>query len=123
MRLVRKALVVGIDNYSFLPRLYGCVNDARSVQSMLARHGDGTVNFGVQLLSAPCPGQPIPRKLLREKVRELFTGPAEIALLYFAGHGCIDPPGGYLCASDSHGDDGLPPTEVLPLPHQTRAPT
>lgn len=119
---MRKALVVGIDNYSWMPKLHGCVSDAREVQEVLARHADGTTNFGVQLLSASGPGSVVTGAALREKVRELFAGDAEIALLYFAGHGSIKATGGYLCASDSRsGDDGLPLVDVLTLANMSRA--
>ena len=47
---MRKALVVGIDYYEHVPELYGCVNDAHAVKSVLERNSDGTVNFGVNLL-------------------------------------------------------------------------
>jgi hypothetical protein len=37
---MRKALVVGIDYYDNVPLLYGCVNDAYSVKSVLDRNAD-----------------------------------------------------------------------------------
>lgn len=120
--MMRKALVVGIDNYSWMPKLHGCVSDAQAVQEVLARHGDGTANFGVQPLSASGSSGVVTREALKEKVCELFAGDAEIALLYFAGHGSIKATGGYLCASDSRsGDDGLPLVEVLTLANMSRA--
>jgi hypothetical protein len=119
---MRKALVVGIDYYNWMPRLYGCVNDAHAVEAVLARNGDGTVNFGVRLLSASNPDEVITRETLKERVRELFADKPEIALLYFAGHGYMEATGGYLCTSDSRtGDDGLPLDEVLTLAHKSRA--
>ena len=46
---MRKALVVGVDFYKNTNNLFGCVNDAYSVKSVLDRHSDGTINFGVNL--------------------------------------------------------------------------
>jgi len=118
---MRKALVVGINSYSRMPRLFGCVSDARAVEGVLARHGDDSVNFDVELLLASGPNEAVPWKVLKEKVRELFADDLEIALLYFAGHGHIEPTGGYLCASDSRsGDDGLPLGEILTLANASR---
>src|SRR6266481_4732174 len=106
---MRKALVVGIDHYTKISGLFGCVNDAHSVKSVLERHSDGTVNFGVKLLSGTSPAETVTRADLKERVRELFADDSEIALFYFAGHGFIEATGGYLCTSDSQtGDDGLP---------------
>ena len=46
---MRKALVVGINYYEHGSPLYGCVDDAHAVKAILERHGDGSVNFDVQL--------------------------------------------------------------------------
>jgi hypothetical protein len=118
---MRKALVVGINSYSRMSRLFGCVTDARAMEAVLARHGDGSLNFDVELLLASGPDEAVTWKALKEKVRQLFADDAEIALLYFAGHGYIEATGGYLCASDSRtGDDGLPLGEILTLANASR---
>jgi hypothetical protein len=118
---MRKALVVGINSYSRMSRLFGCVTDARAMEAVLARHADGSLNFDVELLLASGPKEAVTRKALKEKVRELFADDAEIALLYFAGHGSIETTGGYLCASDSRtGDEGLPLGEILTLANASR---
>jgi hypothetical protein len=120
--MMRKALVVGINSYSRMPPLFGCVTDARAVEAVLARHGDGSLNFDVELLLASSPSDAVTWKVLKEKVRELFADDAEIALLYFAGHGSIEATGGYLCASESRtGDEGLPLGEILTLANASRA--
>jgi len=119
---MRKALVVGIDFYSHVLGLTGCVNDAHQVKAVLDRHADGTVNFGVKILTATGPTTPLSRTELKESVRELFSGDSETALFYFAGHGHVEITGGYLCASDcKSGDDGLSLSEVLVLANQSRA--
>lgn len=45
---MRKALVVGINDYSSCP-LGGCINDAVQVTDLLARNGNGSKNFDVKL--------------------------------------------------------------------------
>lgn len=119
---MRKALVVGVDYYRNLSHLYGCVNDAHSVKSVLERHSDGTLNFGVKLITASGPSDGVERSELRDQVRELFSDDSEIGLFYFAGHGHIETTGGYLCASDSKtGDDGLSLADVLIFANSSRA--
>jgi hypothetical protein len=118
---MRKALVVGIDHYAHLPRLYGCLNDAYAVKAILERHSDGTRNFGVRQLTASR-GDSVSRSELRTGVQELFAGDYETALLYFAGHGYLDSTGGYILPSDATtGDDGLSLADVLTFANASRA--
>jgi Caspase domain len=113
---MRKALVVGIDHYQFIDGLIGAVNDARAVKAMLERHEDGSVNFGVKLMAGTGPNALVPRHELKEAVRELFAGDAEVAFFYFAGHGYVEATGGYVCGSDCRtGDDGVPLAEIMAL--------
>lgn len=117
---MRKALVVGIDYYQHISALFGCVNDAHSVKSMLERDSDGSVNFHVRLLSATGARQSVSRKQLREAIQELFKDKHEIALLYFAGHGYIESTGGYLCPSDCEsGNDGIPLAEIMTMANKS----
>jgi hypothetical protein len=120
---MRKALIVGIDHYSHIKSLTGCVNDAHAVKAVLERHADGTVNFVTpRLLTASGPSDAVERSQLKEAVRELFSSDAEIALLYFAGHGYIEDTGGFLCASDSRtGDDGFSLAELMTLASNSHA--
>mgnify|MGYP003375810426 CR=1 FL=1 len=119
---MRKALIVGIDYYPG-SLLYGCVNDAHNVKSVLERNSDGTINFAnPKLLTGTGPGDAVTRQELKKSVAELFRDDSEIALFYFAGHGHIEATGGYLCPSDcKSGDDGLPLGEVLTLANQSSA--
>ncbi len=119
---MRKALVVGIDHYAKIAALYGCVNDAHAVKSVLERNSDGTVNFDVKLLTGSGPADNISRAILKDGARELFAGDTEIALFYFAGHGHIETTGGYLCTTFSEtGDDGLALDELLTLANESKA--
>jgi hypothetical protein len=118
---MRKALVVGIDSYTNVSPLHGCVNDSFSVKGMLDRHADGSVNFGVKHLTATGQNDPIGREELRDAIKGLFAGDGEVSLLYFAGHGHIEATGGYLCASDvKSGNDGVPLTEIMTMANQSR---
>ncbi len=119
--MLRKALVVGIDDYLHMPRLHGCVNDAHSVKAVLERNGDGTRNFDVQLLVGTGQEEFVSRMELREMIRELFQDEVETALFYFAGHGHVEQTGGYILAVDSlTGDDGVPLAEVLTLANNAK---
>lgn len=119
---MRKALVVGINYYAHGPALYGCVDDAHAVKSVLERNSDGTVNFGVKLLSGSGSTDPIERSQIREHLQALFSGDADIALFYFAGHGHIEATGGYLLASDSKsGDEGIALHDVLTFANRSQA--
>ena len=104
----RKALVVGINYYQHGSPLYGCVDDAHDVKAVIARHGDGSVNFDVQLFTGTGPSEIVTRANLKDYATKLFSDDSEIALFFFAGHGHIESTGGYLLASDSsRGDEGL----------------
>jgi hypothetical protein len=119
----RKALIVGIDYYAHMSKLFGCVSDAHKVEGVLKNHGDakGSVNFKTPaVLTASDITTTIPRSLLKDKVEALFAGQHEIALFYFAGHGHIEATGGYICGSDcKRGDDGLALGEVMALANKS----
>jgi Caspase domain len=120
---MRKALIVGIDYYAHIKPLSGCVNDAHAVKAVLERHADGTVNFVTpRILSGNGPSSVVEKSELKDAVRELFAGDAEIALLYFAGHGYIEDTGGFLCAGDCKtGDDGFSLAELMTLASKSNA--
>ncbi len=113
---MRAALLVGINHYENGSDLYGCVNDAHSVKSSLERHSDGSVNFDCQLLAASNGASSVTRRDLLDNLKSLFSADLEIALFYFAGHGHVEPIGGYLLTSESkNGDEGLSLNDVLTL--------
>lgn len=119
---MRIALIVGINHYNNVSSLFGCVDDAYAVHAALERHGDGSVNFDCKLLTGTGPGDGVNRNDLKDRLAELFKTEADTALFYFAGHGHIEPTGGYLLASDaSRGDEGLPLSEVLTLANASPA--
>lgn len=119
---MKKALCVGIDSYQNASDLHGCVNDANSVKSALERNGDGTLNFDVKLLCATSDASYISRGQLKDAIEELFKSEAEIAVLYYSGHGSFDTSGGYLCTSEiSRADDGLSLNDVMGIVAQSKA--
>lgn len=119
---MRKALIVGIDHYEFIPALYGCTNDACEINSLLERNADGSVNFGTKLMTCANKDTLIPRRSLKDAIEELFKDDSEVGLLYFAGHGHVEATGGYLCGSDcKDGDDGLPLSEVVAIANKSPA--
>ncbi len=119
---MRKALVVGINYYQHSRALHGCVDDAHRVKSLLERHDDGSVNFDVRLLTGTGPTDDVRRADLKDCIQELFSTDDEIALFYFAGHGYVEPAGGYILASDSRrGDEGVSLQEVVAMANLSKA--
>src|SRR5262245_54790638 len=106
--LMKKALIIGIDHYPTSP-LAGCVNDAKAVANILARNGDGSPNFSAMTLTSD--NIQVTSALLESSISELFKGDADTALLYFAGHGIINPAtnAGYIVSQNGvRGAWGLP---------------
>ena len=119
---MRKGLIVGINYYENENPLHGCVCDASSVNKMLMRNADTSLNFYTKIMLAPNKNQAISRIDLRQAIEELFQDDSEIALLYFAGHGYMDATGGFLCPSDaSTGDDGIAMADVMAWANQSAA--
>ena len=119
---MRKALCVGIDCYENVPGLHGCVNDANSVKAALERNGDGTLNFDTKIMSATNEETYITKRMLKDAINDLFSSESEIAVLYFAGHGAVEPEGGYLCTSEiTCADDGLSLEEVMVAVSKSKA--
>ena len=111
---MKMALVVGIDYYEGASRLFGCVNDAHSVKSILERNDGGSINFECKLMTASSSIDKIVRSELKDNIQQLFSTDAKIALFYFAGHGHIEANGGYIFASDSkRGDEGVSLLDIL----------
>jgi len=97
---MKKALIVGINDYPPPNMLSGCVNDAIELSSSLESNGDGSPNFEVRRLISS--ETEITSEKLDQAIRDLFSGEAETVLFYFAGHGVLDEEtnSGYLVAQD-----------------------
>lgn len=113
---MKKALVVGINNYIDAP-LHGCVNDATEFGTLIRTHGDNTANFDVLLQTD------VPRKSqLMELLHKLFSGKNETVLFYFSGHGFISELGGYLVTPDQRDyDQGISMNDILSLANKSAA--
>jgi hypothetical protein len=82
---MNRALLVGVDGYDNFSPLSGCVNDVAALHPLLARHEDGTPNFEPQVRTSDV-GATSRDRLLGD-IEGLLAGGADVALLYFAGHG------------------------------------
>jgi hypothetical protein len=112
---MRKALIVGIDNYPTSP-LNGCVNDAIAVATILERNGDGSPNFEARIITSN--NTNVSSALLHAAIEELFKGDADTALFFFAGHGIINSAtnAGYIVSQDGKkGAWGVAIPEILHL--------
>lgn len=85
---MRRALLIGINNYPGTLRLGGCIEDIRCLKNAIDRHGNGEKNFGVKLLENVQTSEEI-----MENIIELFHDDADVALLYFSGHGYVGATG------------------------------
>jgi uncharacterized caspase-like protein len=113
------ALLVGVDAYPTTP-LSGCVHDAIRMQEKLAKHHDNTPNFSCRRLVSS--ETTVTRSVLREHIESLFAKPADIALLFFAGHGTENNLGGYLMTQDAKRyDEGVRMADVLELANRSPA--
>lgn len=111
---MRAALVVGIDYYEHVNPLFGCVNDAYSVNAVLERNDGGGLNFDCNLLTSTGQNNLIERNLLKDSIEDLFKKDVDVVLFYFAGHGYLESSGGYIIASDSdRGDNGVSLSDIL----------
>lgn len=113
---MKKALVVGIDNYPTAP-LHGCINDASSFGSIMETHGDGAPNFAVRLET-----NITTKAQLKSAIVDLFEGSCDTALFYFSGHGFMNGLGGYIVTPDhKQFDEGVSMDEILHLANKSKA--
>ncbi|MER9565795.1 caspase family protein [Mesorhizobium sp. M0571] len=112
---MKRALVIGVDDYGGADNdLEGCVADAIAVTEKLQTHGNGDPNFDV--ITYTSNDMDVTTELLDEGVKKLFQGKAETAVLYFAGHGLLEPETnrGYLVSHDhKKGALGLSLADVI----------
>lgn len=105
---MKRALLVGIDEYSAFPSLAGCVNDVVAIEPLLGRNDDGSPNFGCQTRTKPF--DDITRDSLLVDLDQLLAAGVDVALLYFAGHGAEHGDDVSLCTVD-----GTPQTPGVKL--------
>lgn len=116
---MRKALIIGINNYKNANNLCGCINDATAITKSLSFHSDGRLNFTIVQ-----PQQNIETKEgLLSELETLFVGNAEteIALFYFSGHGGVHSNGeGYIVISDGNNDEQISMQDILKYVNSSR---
>ena len=82
---MKRALLIGIDDYDRFPALGGCVNDVSAITPLVSRNEDGSPNFECQtLVSSP---NRVSRDMVLRSIDALLAPGADVCLLYFAGHG------------------------------------
>jgi hypothetical protein len=119
----KRALIVGINKYDTFSSLTGPLPDAAAMAEILARNGNGSVNFDCRLLTSPGPVS-ITKAYLRQQWRELFQDFSGDVLFYFSGHGTPAAVGGFLATQDGVADDpGLPMEEVVTMANNSTART
>jgi hypothetical protein len=113
---MRKALIVGIDDYASSP-LTGCVNDAIRMESALRVNGDGSANFTPHTITSSASTQ-VTKPLLRGEIEQLFSGESdvEVALFYFSGHGLVTAAGGMIVTQDAQRhDEGISLNDIVTI--------
>ena len=81
---MKKALLIGINDYPCGDALSGCVEDVKSLHSVLERNGDGSKNFDIKdLLNVQTSREAM------HAIEDLVSGDEEIAVLYFSTGGGI----------------------------------
>jgi hypothetical protein len=109
---LKRAVLVGIDEYDHFPGLDGCVNDVKALAPLLQRHEDGAPNF--KCLSYTSDKDRIERRGLLGALDLLLEPGADVALLYFAGHGAgVDSDVALVTQDGVDGDAGVPLATVL----------
>ena len=114
-KFMKKALIVGIDNYLKVSDLNGCVNDAHDVANVLLRNADGSLNFDIKIMTSTSENNIVTKYELEEAIKELFSGDDEIALFYFSGHGYTEDNNGYIIPSDIQlpGRNGIKMDDIM----------
>ena len=114
VRELKKALCVGLTKYPYNELGY-CDNDAIAMANVLETNGNGDPNFETRVITDECSKA----ELLRA-IEELFSGYADVALLFFSGHG-TDYNGGYLVTTDYRDHDyGVPMSEVMRIANTSK---
>ena len=97
---MKKALILGIDEYHGLTKLRGCMRDATKMAFALELNRNGSPNFITRVHTSDA--ETVSSELMKQAITDLFRGEADTVLLYFAGHAVIDSRNsqGYLVSQD-----------------------
>lgn len=120
---MRRALIVGIDHYKRGP-LDGCINDARNMYEVFNRHEDKSINFDCRLMisiDTDNPKTQITTRRLKKQIYNLLYQEAEIAVLYFSGHGNTNDIGSYLVTQDAEKyQEGVSLDEIITMANSSK---
>lgn len=117
---MRKALLIGINSYPSPNELKVCLTDVDIMNSLLATNGDGSKNFDVTPMKDVTSS-----KVIMAAIEDLFKDDAEIALLYFSGHGRVTATGAEIVIpSDCNPDSyymGIQLSTIMDVVHRSPA--
>jgi hypothetical protein len=115
---MKRALLVGVDDYDNFDGLSGCVNDVRALEPLFSRNEDGSPNF--EVVTRTSGSTRVTRAQLLGDLSALLGPGADIAVFYFAGHGEPDSSDVTLCTQDgTQGDAGVAFSRLLGLIRQS----
>ncbi|MBL7488597.1 caspase family protein [Frankia sp. AgB1.9] len=95
---MKRALLVGVDHYDNFRPLAGCCNDVKALAPLLRSNEDENRNFYCATRTSDLTR--ITRDALVSDLERLLAPAADVALLYFAGHGQPMPNDVVLCTAD-----------------------
>ncbi|ATW51444.1 caspase family protein [Streptomyces peucetius] len=99
---MKRAILVGIDDYPTAGSLKGCVADATALNEMLSRHANGDPNWRTELLTSEAGPTAVTRNGLRRSLTHFFANSRDTELLFFfAGHGAQTSWGADLVTQDA----------------------
>jgi hypothetical protein len=112
---MKRAVLIGIDEYDHLKPLHGCVNDVAALLPLLMFNGERdepSKNFECETYTSG--SGYVGRPELRRAIEVALQPGVAFSLLYFAGHGIPEQNDVVLVSQDGKaGDYGVPLTDVL----------
>lgn len=116
---MKKALLIGINDYPNGNKLNGCIEDITKVKAAIECNGDGSPNFSVRMM----PDVQTSAKVM-EAIRQLFSGDGDSALLYFSGHGYVNTTGAEIVmpqdiSSDTQYYTGIQMSSIMQIVNQS----
>lgn len=116
----KKALLIGINNYPGINKLNGCLADIKSLESVIKRNGDNGPNFEVKLLEDEQSSS-----VAMSEIEHLFGDDADVALLYFSGHGYVNTTGAEIVfpkdiITDEHYYKGIQMDDIMRIVNKSK---
>lgn len=120
---MKRALLVGIDDYPRLPPLTGCVADATAVADIIRTNADASPNYQAELITSRDSRETLTREALRAALARLFSNARHADLLFFfAGHGAQTLWGADLVTQDATSNNlGVSMNDLITLANDSPA--